>query len=330
MEIKDELTGWYRQHHRKLIFRESGDPYAIWVSEIMAQQTRIDTMLAYYERWMKDYPTIEALASSPIEKVLKSWEGLGYYNRARKLHEGAQMVVQDYQGQLPANLEQLRAIPGIGNYTAGAIASIAFKMQAPAVDGNVLRVISRLLLMADDISSQKTHKKVYELVYDLMADSDPSDFTQGLMELGALICTPLAWKCEQCPLKAKCQAFATGRQAEFPVKKAKKAPSEIDLITLIVPKENQLLLCRDWQDGLMEGFMRLPQFTELKTEHLKHLMKKKHVFSHRVWHMDVYLADASQIELKPGWEYVSLDQLDNLSIVTAHRKIIDQYRRKYL
>ena len=115
MEIKDELTGWYRQYHRKLIFRESGDPYAIWVSEIMAQQTRIDTMLAYYERWMKDYPTIEALASAPIEKVLKSWEGLGYYNRARKLHEGAQMVVRDYQGQLPANLEQLRAIPGIGN-----------------------------------------------------------------------------------------------------------------------------------------------------------------------------------------------------------------------
>ena len=183
MEIKDELTGWYRQYHRKLIFRESGDPYAIWVSEIMAQQTRIDTMLAYYERWMKDYPTIEALASAPIEKVLKSWEGLGYYKRARKLHEGAQMVVRDYQGQLPANLEQLRAIPGIGNYTAGAIASIAFKMRAPAVDGNVLRVISRLLLMADDISSQKTHKKVYDLVYDLMADSDPSDFTQGLMEL---------------------------------------------------------------------------------------------------------------------------------------------------
>lgn len=330
MEIKDELTGWYRQYHRKLIFRESGDPYAIWVSEIMAQQTRIDTMLAYYERWMKDYPTIEALASAPIEKVLKSWEGLGYYNRARKLHEGAQMVVRDYQGQLPANLEQLRAIPGIGNYTAGAIASIAFKMRAPAVDGNVLRVISRLLLMADDISSQKTHKKVYDLVYDLMADSDPSDFTQGLMELGALICTPLAWKCEQCPLKAKCQAYAAGRQAEFPVKKAKKAPAEVDLITLIVPKENQLLLCRDWQDGLMEGFMRLPQFTELKTGHLKHLMKKKHVFSHRIWHMDVYLADASQIELKPGWEYVSLEQLDNLSIVTAHRKIIDQYRRKYL
>ena len=129
MEIKDELTGWYRQYHRKLIFRESGDPYAIWVSEIMAQQTRIDTMLAYYERWMKDYPTIEALASAPIEKVLKSWEGLGYYNRARKLHEGAQMVVRDYQGQLPANLEQLRAIPGIGNYTAGAIASIAFNIK---------------------------------------------------------------------------------------------------------------------------------------------------------------------------------------------------------
>lgn len=330
MEIKNELTSWYKANHRKLIFRESCDPYTIWVSEIMAQQTRIDTMLAYYERWIKDYPTIEALAQAPIEKVLKSWEGLGYYNRARKLHEGAKKVVSEYGGKLPQDIQLLQSIPGIGNYTAGAIASIAFKMRAPAVDGNVLRVISRLFLMSDDISSQKTHKKVYELVYDLMGDSDPSDFTQGLMELGALICTPTAWKCEQCPLNTKCQAYETKRQAEFPMKKAKKAPEECHLITLIVPKEDQLLLCRDWEDGLMKGFLRLPQFVEFKLANQKHLMKKKHVFSHRIWHMDVYLADASEVELKTGWEYVAWDKLDDLSIVTAHRKIIDQYRRKYL
>lgn len=330
MEIKDQLTSWYREHHRKLIFRESRDPYAIWVSEIMAQQTRIDTMLAYYERWMKEYPTIQALAEAPIDRVLKSWEGLGYYNRARKLHEGAKKVVTQYQGELPHDLELLRDIPGIGNYTAGAIASIAFEMRAPAVDGNVLRVISRLFLMEDDISSQKTHKKVYELVYELMGDSNPSDFTQGLMELGAMICTPMAWKCEQCPLNEKCQAYKTGRQAELPVKKAKKAPDEVNLITLVIPKENQLLLCRDWQDGLMKGFMRLPQFSELNVENMKHIMKKKHVFSHRIWHMDVYLGNPKQIELQSGWEYIDLDKLDDVSIVTAHRKIIDQYRRKYL
>ncbi len=332
MEIKEELTSWYRIHHRKLIFRESRDPYAIWVSEIMAQQTRIDTMLAYYERWVKDYPTIQALAAAPIEKVLKSWEGLGYYNRARKLHEGAQLVCEKYNGQLPRDIEALQKIPGIGSYTAGAIASIAFELRAPAVDGNVLRVISRLFLLEDDIASQKTHKKVYDMVYELMGASNPSDFTQGLMELGALICTPQNWKCDQCPLNAKCQAYKAGRQSELPMKKAKKAPDEIELITVVIAKEQGVVLCEDWQDGLMKGFLRLPQYkqTEISTDGLRYLMRKKHVFSHRIWHMNVYLDENAQLPMKTKEQLIAWDELDQVSIVTAHRKILEQVRRKYL
>lgn len=186
MEIQKELCEWFKANHRKLPFRESENPYSIWVSEIMAQQTRIETMIPYYEKWMKEYPTIEDLSNAPIEKVLKSWEGLGYYNRARKLHEGANQVMKDYGGELPCNVQELEKIAGIGPYTAGAIASIAFNLKAVAVDGNVMRVVSRLYELEDDISKPKTVKKVREIVAKWMENTSPRIFTQSLMELGEL------------------------------------------------------------------------------------------------------------------------------------------------
>ena len=225
MNIQKELCEWFRENHRELIFRKDKNPYSIWVSEIMAQQTRIDSMLPYYEKWMQDYPTIESLANAPLEKVLKSWEGLGYYNRARKLHEGAKQVMCEYNGILPDDYDELLKISGIGPYTAGAIASIAYNKEIPAVDGNVLRVISRLYELEDDISKQKTIKKVREIVQDLMKGSKPSDFTQGLMELGALVCMPQVILCNKCPLNQVCHAFNNHTQMNYPIKsKAKKSP----------------------------------------------------------------------------------------------------------
>lgn len=289
MEIQKELCEWFIENHRKLPFRESKKPYSIWVSEIMAQQTRIDTMIPYYERWMQDYPTIEELSKAPIEKVLKSWEGLGYYNRARKLHEGANQVMKNYGGELPCDVQELEKIAGIGPYTAGAIASIAFNLKAPAVDGNVLRVASRLYELEDDISKPKTVKKVREIVAKWMENSNPSDFTQGLMELGALICTPTIIKCNECPLNHKCMSYAHHTQMLYPIKtKAKKSP-EFSYKTLLVVNNHQILMSKDDSDGLMKDFYRLPQYENFDTEGYSYF-EKENMYIHikfGIW-MSIY------------------------------------------
>lgn len=328
MKIQKELCAWFNENHRQLPFRESKNPYSIWVSEIMAQQTRIESMLTYYEKWMNDYPTIEALANAPIEKVLKSWEGLGYYNRARKLHEGAKQVMQDYQGELPRDVEELKKISGIGPYTAGAIASIAFDIHAPAVDGNVLRVISRLYELEDDIAKPKTINKVREIVQELMIGSNPSDFTQGLMELGALVCMPKVTLCNQCPLSHVCQACRNHTQLNYPIKtKAKKAPI-YQYKTLLIIKDNQILLSRDDRDGLMKDFYRLPQYEEFDTTGYQIIKPYQHVYSHKIWKMDLYQYVDGNI---PNDEYVdfkNIDELDEIPIIGAHRKMLEDMFKK--
>ncbi len=322
MEIKKELCEWFVDNHRPLIFRESKDPYAIWVSEIMAQQTRIETMLPYYEKWMKDYPTIEALANAPIEKILKSWEGLGYYNRARKLHEGAKQVMNEYDGRLPQTVEELEKISGIGPYTAGAIASIAFGKEACAVDGNVLRVVSRLLELDEDITKTKTVKKVKEIVTAWMKGSNPSDFTQGLMELGALICMPQVLLCEKCPLQKKCQSYAHSTQMLYPIKtKAKKIPV-FSYKTLLIIQDGKILMSQDESDGLMKGFYRLPQYEMWEIKGYTYKYQSRHVYSHKIWEMDVYEYENGKIPHEDHTLWISLDELDDIPIIGAHLKIL--------
>lgn len=328
MKIQEELIRWFVAHHRELPFRLSKDPYSIWVSEIMAQQTRIETMIPYYERWMKEYPTIFDLANAPLEKVLKSWEGLGYYNRARKLHEGAKQVVNEYQGALPKDVDKLLQISGIGPYTAGAIASIAFNLRAPAVDGNVLRVVSRLLELEDDISKQKTHQKVFDIVYDWMEDANYSDFTEGLMELGALICMPQVTLCSKCPLHRKCNSYQHHTQMNYPIKsKAKKNPI-YTYKTLFVIKDHQILLSRDDRDGLMKDFYRLPQYENYDIQGYRFIKQYKHLYSHKTWIMDVYEYVDGQL---PKDEYIlwkDIQELNEIPIIGAHTKIIQQHLNK--
>lgn len=324
MEIKDELITWFKANHRELPFRKNKDPYSIWVSEIMAQQTRIDTMIPYYERWMEKYPTIEALAFASIEDVLKSWEGLGYYTRARKLHEGAKQVLTQYGGKLPSEADQLEKIAGIGPYTAGAIASIAFGKPSPAVDGNVLRVVSRLLMLEEDVMKASTHKKVKTIVKEWMKDCEASAFTEGLMELGALVCMPQVVLCDTCPLKQKCLAYAKGVQKAFPIKSKPKKPQEYYLKTLIICHENQIVMSQDDSDGLMKGLWRLPQKEIYDSSQDIYIGKRKHVFSHRIWQMEIY-EKTGPYTLAPYEKWIEMDQLDQLSIVGAHKKILMNY-----
>lgn len=324
MNIQKELCVWFKENHRELIFRKDKNPYSIWVSEIMAQQTRIDSMLPYYEKWMQDYPTIEALASAPIEKILKSWEGLGYYNRARKLYEGAKQVMCEYNGILPDDYDELLKISGIGPYTAGAIASIAYNKEIPAVDGNVLRVISRLYELEDDISKQKTIKKVREIVQDLMKGSNPSDLTQGLMELGALVCMPQVILCNQCPLNQVCHAFNNHTQMNYPIKSKTKKSPEYSFKTLLVIKDNQILLSRDDRDGLMKDFYRLPQYEDFDINGYNFIKQYKHIYSHKKWNMDAYEYKNGILPNDGYLVWKELDDLKEIPIIGAHLKILKE------
>ena len=314
----EKLNNWYKADHRDLPFRHTKDPYQIWVSEVMARQTRIESMLPYYEKWMALWPTVEDLAQAQIEDVLHVWQGLGYYNRARKLHEGALMICEKYGGQMPCSKEELLSIPGIGAYTAGAIMSICFNEKVPAVDGNVLRVISRHDLIEEDVSAQKTQRLIYDIVEERM--EEPCVFTQALMELGARVCTPKSPSCLLCPLMDTCLACELNAQADYPHKKPKKKPLELNLHTYVIVWDNQVLISTDDSDGLMKGLVRLPQFSEALNVDGELMGQATHVFSHRVWKMNVVLVE-KQVDVQSCFWW-PVDRLDELSMVTAHRKIL--------
>src|ERR1035438_6680659 len=197
--FRRDLLHWYRRHHRQLPWRATRDPYRIWVSEIMLQQTRVETVLPYYARWLRAFPTVHALAQAKDDRVLKLWEGLGYYSRARNLHRAARIVVREYDGKLPRTANGLRQLPGIGRYTAGAIASIAFGERVPLVDGNVARVFARIFAITTNVKAPRTMDKLWQLAEQLIPDRDPGDFNQALMELGALVCTPKNPRCDAWP-----------------------------------------------------------------------------------------------------------------------------------
>jgi A/G-specific adenine glycosylase len=267
-DIARLVIAHFRAHKRDLPWRQTRDPYAIWVSEIMLQQTRVATVIPYFQRWLTRFPTVRSLAQAPLDDVLAAWSGLGYYSRARNLHRGAQHVLTHFAGALPHSINKLRTIPGIGAYTAGAIASIAFELPEPLVDGNVARVLARLHALEDDIKSSAAIRTLWRLAAEMVPEQAPGDFNQGLMELGATICTPARPSCPSCPLQGACQARATGRQTELPRTKARKPAHSLPLIdarALWITHQNKVLLARRAPSGLFGGLWELPQ-TEIADE----------------------------------------------------------------
>ena len=221
--FREDLINWFSEEKRDLPWRKSRDPYKIWVSEVMLQQTRVDTVIPYFNRFMEQFPSIEALSNAEEEKILKAWEGLGYYSRARNLHSAVKEVHEKYGGKVPDDPKEISSLKGVGPYTAGAILSIAYGKPEPAVDGNVMRVLSRVLSIWDDIAKSSTRKIFEEAVRALISHDNPSYFNQALMELGALVCTPTSPSCLLCPVREHCYAFHDGEQEELPVKtKGKK------------------------------------------------------------------------------------------------------------
>ena len=262
--LRASLLEWFEVHQRSLPWRETSDPYAIWVSEIMLQQTQVATVKSYYERWMALFPDVETLANAAIEEVLDVWAGLGYYRRARFLHRGAKEVVDNLDGQLPDSASGLKKLPGIGPYTAGAIASIAYGEAVPLVDGNVERVFARLFAIAGDPKGTTNQKSFWKIAEVLVDPDAPGDFNQSLMELGATVCTPKNPTCLLCPVREHCQGFAMGDPTQFPatVKRSKQKEVSVASIVILARGEDhdgsEVFLVRRPEEGLLAGLLEFP------------------------------------------------------------------------
>jgi A/G-specific adenine glycosylase len=257
--IADRLLAWYAGQARALPWRlPKPDPYAVWVSEIMLQQTRVEAVVPYFARWLGRFPNVAALAAAGQQEVLAAWEGLGYYSRARNLHRAAQIVMQQHGGQLPADVRQLRRLPGIGRYTAGAIASIAFGLDEPALDGNIRRVLARLFNVAEDARSPQGEARLWALAAQTLPPGRAGDYNQALMDLGAQICTPRAPACVRCPLAEACQARDLGVQEQRPVLAARPATPHYTVTAAIIERDGLVLLAQRPADGLLGGLWEFP------------------------------------------------------------------------
>ena len=256
--VRGPLLRWYRRHRRDLPWRRTSDPYAIWVSEVMLQQTRVAAVLGYYQRFLERFPDVARLAAATDEEVLGAWSGLGYYRRARALHAGAQAVLERHGGRLPRDPAALRAIPGIGRYTAGAIASIAFALPEPIVDGNVRRVLSRLLALDGRDDTAGDERRLWEVAATLVRGNAPGDLNQALMELGAQVCTPRAPRCPVCPWRGSCRALAQGEPERFPAPKRRRPTVTVRAAVALVARGDRLLLERPGDASPLRGAWDLP------------------------------------------------------------------------
>ena len=308
--MRRALLAWYRRERRDLPWRRTRDPWAIWVSETMLQQTRVETVIPYYERFLARFPTLETLADAEPDVLMQSWAGLGYYSRARNLQAAARKVAREHGGRIPGELDALLALPGVGRYTAGALASIAFDRPAPIVDGNVARVLARLLDLPLDVTSPAGQRVLWSEAAALAAGPAPGDLNQALMELGARICTP-APRCPDCPLRRSCRGHAAGRAAALPIKAAKAAPREVTAVAALLTRGTKRLAVRRPPRGLLGGLWELPGGELAAREsparglgrtlrerigwapaHPVHVGELSHGFTHRTLRLHVFRAEA--------------------------------------
>ena len=275
MTIAAPLLAWFDAHARRLPWRGSIDPYTVLVSEVMLQQTRVETVIPYFEHWMKRFPTVASLAEAPLQDVLTAWEGLGYYSRARNLQRAAQMIMGEFHGKIPADLPSLRRLPGVGRYTAGAVASIAFGLPAPTLDGNIRRVLSRVFDVSEDARSPVGERRLWSLAAGQLPADRPGDYNQALMDLGATICTPQAPDCLACPLAALCQARALGIQTERPVLAPRPVQPHITVTAAIIQRDGLVLIAQRPPYGLLGGMWEFPGGKQQEGETLPDCLQRE-------------------------------------------------------
>jgi A/G-specific adenine glycosylase len=318
MEFTDALLQWYDTHKRALPWRGAGDAYAVLVSEVMLQQTRAAAVIPYYDRFMAQLPTVEALAACDEDRLLKLWEGLGYYSRARNLRKCAQAVVQEHGGRFPQTVAELRKLPGVGPYTAGAIASIAFGAAEPAVDGNVLRVMARLTEDGDNVTDPRVRDRWTAFLRDRMG-ARPGDLNQAFMDLGSLVCLPKSPLCGRCPLADRCGAFAHDTKALYPNRGERKSKRQESLTVFVIRCGDSFLIRRRPHTGLLSGLYELPNqkgyldeaeigaaLTRLGVRPLGawEVVYRQHIFTHVIWHMQVVRLETEAVET-PGYLWYS-------------------------
>ncbi|RHH71565.1 MULTISPECIES: A/G-specific adenine glycosylase [Vagococcus] len=361
--FQDDLLAWYHHEKRDLPWRESTDPYRVWVSEIMLQQTQVVTVIPYFNRFMEWFPTIEDLANAEEDKLLKAWEGLGYYSRVRNMQHAAKEMVETFDGKMPQTIEDILSLKGIGPYTGGAIGSIAFSLPEPAIDGNVMRVYSRLFCLSDDIALPKTRKVFDKYVRETMSQTEPGDFNQALMDLGATICTPTKPSCETCPIKHYCEAKKTDTASSYPVKKKKEKAKPLYYVADVIRnKTGAFLLEKRPEDGLLSNMWTFPMRDVTKEDYdrlvasygsveKKELqvaeqlslyeeekidIKEKqllgivtHIFSHRKWHVLVVedlLRDTDR-EMLEKQKWVYQEEFDQYVFPKPQQKMVDLLKK---
>jgi A/G-specific adenine glycosylase len=350
-KVSDSLLLWFSEHARDLPWRRNRTPYRVWVSEVMLQQTRVDQVVPYYRRWMKAFPSWSALAYAPQSDVLKLWEGLGYYSRARNLHAAARTVVEKHGGKPPAAVAELKKLPGIGSYTAAAIASLAFNVDAAVVDGNVIRVLSRLFAFGGDTKSAAGKKQMQAWADALLVKGRAGEFNEAMMELGALVCLPKSPECPTCPMRSDCAAFAMGVPVKFPVmKKKKKLPHIIVGAAVTVNRKGEVLIAQRKQDDMLGGLWEFPGGKQepgetieecitrelceelgIKTVAGEHLITVKHAYSHFTMMMHVYRAKIISGRPRPihcaDYAWVKVPDLGRFAWSKADLQVVEKLQR---
>jgi A/G-specific adenine glycosylase len=337
-KIQSKLLQWFRKNGRDLPWRKTRDPYAIWVSEIMLQQTQVTTVIPYYQKFLKSFPTVRHLAKADLSKVLKVWEGLGYYSRARNLHHASEIILNHFRGKIPETLKDLLSLPGIGRSTAGAILSFAFNKAAPILDGNVKRVLSRLFAISG--SKGKIEKLLWGISESLVPKGHSNPFNQALMDLGAMLCTPKDPQCLRCPLRLLCKGRIRGELEKYPAKGPKKTIPHIEVVSAVVQKDGRVLLNQRPPTGLLGGLWEFPNWRiegkgklklRLRNEIKKELgmdVKVKffmgtftRTYSHFKLTLQVYHCYADSKKTKGKW--ISLKTLSEIPMSRIHRKVAD-------
>jgi A/G-specific adenine glycosylase len=273
--VRAALLRWYRVHARPLPWRNTEDPYAIWVSEVMLQQTQIATVIPYYEQFLRAFPTCRSLAEAPFQSVAEQWSGLGYYRRARLLHQGARKIMEDFSGHFPATYDQARQIPGVGHYTASAVLSIAYNKPLPVLDGNVARVLARLEGLRGNLGESGFRRAVERRLNGLLSVRKPGSFNQAIMEIGQTVCLPRAPQCQACPVRRWCRARSLGDPLDFPAPRQRRATELCHLATAVIRNQQKVALVRGLDEGLLEDLWNFPSaFGKTQEEALENLLTK--------------------------------------------------------
>ncbi len=349
IRVRTNLLRWYRKNARRLPWRESADPYAIWVSEVMLQQTQVKTVLHFYPGFMQAYPDLKSLAQSNLQDVLKHWEGLGYYARARNLHRAARLIVADHEGRLPPDRSWLQKLPGIGDYIAAAVLSIAFNQPYAVVDGNVKRVLARVLEIDSPVNQSASTRKFQAAADKLLDAQHPGDHNQAVMELGALVCTPANPTCDTCPVSFACLAFEHRTVDAYPRKIKARPTPKVHLVIGVVFRKNRVLITRRSPDGLLGGLWEFPggeikgrersatacvraikKAVNLKVTVDAFLTQVTHAYTHFKIKADVFICTYQKGPLKLGqaidYHWIGIDEIDLYPFPKANHKFFDALR----